>query len=321
MSHASSRQPGTPNALESRRGSGPLGALKAMAIFARVVECGSMSAAARELGMTASAVSQQIRALEQETGVALLHRSTRRLSLTAAGATFHEGCAEMLAAARRAEQRLAEQRDAPVGELRVSAPLSFSGQYLAPALAPLLRASPQLVLRIFAADERIDLIEARIDLAIRVGRPTDSSLVARPLAQWQEILCAAPAYLRHAGAPNEPEDLSRHTWLNLTPLGEPQTVELYRGKDVRRIRLLGRVASNSQASLLELTREGIGISRQVEPDVREEIASGRLVRVLPDWSFTPIGVWAVTPQREAQPAKVRHAIEALRLYLGGGSDE
>ena len=321
MDGASKQHPPASSPHETQRGAGPLGALKAMAIFARVVECGSMSAAARELGMTASAVSQQIRALEQETGVALLHRSTRRLSLTAAGATFFEGCAEMLAAARRAEQRLAEQRDAPVGELRISAPLSFSGQYLAPALAPLLRASPQLVLRIFAADERIDLIEARIDLAIRVGRPTDSSLVARPLTQWQEILCAAPAYLRQAGTPNEPEDLSRHTWLNLTPLGEPQTIELHRGKDVRRVRLLGRVASNSQASLLQLTHEAIGISRQVEPDVREDIASGRLVRVLPEWSFTPIGVWAVTPQREAQPAKVRHAIEALRLHLGGAAAE
>ncbi len=288
-----------------------------MAIFARVVSCGSMSAAARELGMSASAVSQQIRALESATGVALLLRSTRRLSLTAAGASFHEGCAEMLAAAQRAEQRLAEQRDAPVGELRIAAPLSFAGQYLAPALAPLLRASPRLVLRIFAADERIDLIESRIDLALRVGRPSDSSLVARPLARWEEIICAAPAYLRQIETLHAPEDLAQLAWLILTPLGEPQTLELQRGKESRRVRLSGRVASNSQASLLHLTREGLGLSRQVEPDVREDLASGRLVRVLPDWSFAPIGVWAVTPQREAQPAKVRHAIEALRLYLGG----
>ncbi len=275
-----------------------------------------MSAAARELGMTASAVSQRIRTLERDTGVVLLHRSTRQLSLTAAGASFFDGCAEMLAAARRAEQRLAEQRDAPVGELRIAAPLSFAGQYLAPALAPLLRASPDLQLRIFAADERIDLIESRIDLAVRVGRLADSTLVARPLAQWEETICAAPSYLGQAGFPREPEDLAALDWLILTPLGEPQTLELRRNKEVRCVRVGNRVASNSQASLLHLTREGFGLSRQIEPDVRDDLAAGRLVRVLPDWSFAPIGVFAVTPQREAQPAKVRHAIEALRLYLG-----
>lgn len=289
--------------------------LKAMATFARVVELGSMSAAAREMGMSTSAVSQTIRALEAQTGVALLHRSTRRLTLSAAGSGFYEGCAEMLAAAQRAEQRLAEQRDAPLGELRIAAPVSFAGAHLGIALAPLLRTNPQLSLRIFAADERIDLIEARIDLAIRVGRLADSSLVARPLAQWNELLCAAPGWLAQVGLPREPEDLAQLDWLLLTPLGEPQVLDLRRGTAQRQVRILGRNASNSQQALLALTRAGLGISRQVEPDVAADLASGALVRVLPEWSLPPIGIWAVTPQREAQPAKVRHAIEALRQSL------
>jgi len=293
--------------------------LRRMAIFARVVDCGSMSAAARELEMTTSAVSQQIRALEQSTGVTLLHRSTRRLTLSEAGVGFYQGCAEMLAAAARAEQRLAELRDAPVGELRVAAPASFAGEHLAPALADLLRAHPRLQLRIFAGDERIDLIEARIDLAIRVGRLADSSLVARPLAQWPELLCAAPAYLAQFPSLKSPEDLSAVEGLVLTPLGEPQTIELSRGDEIRRVRFAGRIAGNNQQALLQFTRQGLGVSRQVETDVAADLASGRVMRVLPEWSLAPVGVWAITPQREAQPAKVRHAIEALRQYLAGRS--
>jgi len=166
--------------------------LRRMAVFARVVEAGAMSAAARELGMTASAVSQQIRQLEQETGVVLLHRSTRRLGLTEAGAVFLQGCQAMVQAAQQAEQNLAELRDEPVGDLRIAVPLGFAGEHLSAALAPLLVRHPQLALRVFADDARVDLIEMRIDLAIRVGRLSDSSLVARPLAAWPELLCAAP---------------------------------------------------------------------------------------------------------------------------------
>ncbi|GAA5175788.1 LysR family transcriptional regulator [Niveibacterium umoris] len=289
--------------------------LRAMAIFARVVDTGSMSAAARALGLSTSAVSQQIRALEADTGVVLLHRSTRRLTLTAAGSGFYEGCAEMLAAAERAEQRLAEQRDAPVGELWVTAPMSFASAHLGPALAPLLRANPQLTLRVFATDARLDLIESRIDLAIRVGALSDSSQVARRLAQWQGVLVASPAWISQNAPVREPEDLTRADFLLLTPLGEPQEVVLSRGGDVRRLRLKGRIASDSQQTTLALARLGLGIAREVDADVGDDLARGALARVLPEWTLPPVGVWAVTPQRDAQPAKVRHAIEALRHYL------
>lgn len=290
--------------------------LKRMAIFARVVETGSMSAAARALGLSPSAVSQQMRALETHTGVALLHRSTRRLSVTTAGAAYYESCAEMLAAAARASQRLAEQRDAPVGELRIAAALWFAAEYLAPALAPLLRANPELKLRLFASNERVDLVEARIDLAIRVGRLDDSSLVARPLARWEEVVLAAPAYLAAKGVPTDPEELASHAWLILTPLGDPQQLSFQRGEERRVVKVSGRISGNADEALLALAREGMGLTRNVLPKVAADLASGQLVRVLPTWSLAPIGVWALTPQREAQPAKVRHAIEALRLHMG-----
>jgi len=296
--------------------------LKRMAVFARVVEAGAMSAAARELGMTPSAVSQQIRQLEEETGVVLLHRSTRRLGLTEAGAVFFQGCQAMVQAAQQAEQGLAELRDEPVGELRIAVPLGFAGEHLSAALAPLLLAHGQLALRLFADDARVDLIEMRIDLAIRIGRLADSSLVARPLATWPEVLCAAPAYLAGAGMPQQPADLLRHDWLMLSVLEEPQWLELHGPQgELERLRLEGRVASNNANSLKHMALGGVGITRQPLQDVAAELADGRLQRLLPDWRLPDLGVYAVTPRREAQPAKVRFAIEALRRYLAPGEQQ
>lgn len=291
--------------------------LRPMALFAQVIQAGSMSAAARELGMTASAVSQQIRALETDLGVTLLHRSTRRLSLSEAGAVFLEGCRAMVDAARDAEQRLADLRDAPVGELRLTAPADFARSHLAPALAPWLLSHPGLALRLFATDERIDLIEHRIDLAIRVGRLPDSSLVARRLGTWEEILCASPAYLARRGVPQQPADLPAHDWLSLTVLSEPVHVELT-GPDGRseRLRLEPRLSGNSASALRELALAGLGIVRQPLRDVAEALREGRLVRLLPAWRLPELGVFAITPRRDEQPAKVRQAIEALRRYLG-----
>ena len=189
--------------------------IKRMALFATVVDKGSMVAAAEVLGMTPSAVSQQIRKLEQSTQVSLLHRTTRKLTLTEAGASFYQNCAQILALAQQAEQRLAELRDAPVGELRIAAPVGFSGRLLTDALAPLLRAHPGLKLRLFFHDEQIDLIEQRIDLAIRVGPQEDSSLVARHLGDWPMLLCVAPSYLARCGLVTSPEQLSGLDWLSL----------------------------------------------------------------------------------------------------------
>lgn len=296
--------------------------LRQMAVFAQVIQAGSMSAAARELGLTASAVSQQIRQLETDLGVTLLHRSTRRLSLSEAGAVFLDGCQSMVAAARGAEQRLADLRDAPVGELRLTAPADFARSHLAPALAPWLLDHPRLTLHLLASDERIDLIEHRIDLAIRIGRLPDSSLVARRLGTWEEVLCAAPSYLARRGLPREPADLAGHDWLSLSVLAEPVHVELAVADGrVERLRLEPRLASNSASALRELALAGLGIVRQPLMGVADELRRGQLVRLLPGWVLPELGVFAITPRRDEQPAKVRQAIAALRSYLAGMAAE
>ncbi|ALN87028.1 bacterial regulatory helix-turn-helix, lysR family protein [Lysobacter capsici] len=289
--------------------------LKRMALFARVVELGSMSAAARELDMTPSAVSQQLRQLEAETGVVLLHRSTRKLTTTEIGQAYYEDCAAMLHAARNADGRLGDLRDEPRGELRIAVPVGFAS-HLAPALAPLLRAYPALSLRVFADDRQIDLIAERIDLAIRVGRLADSNLIARRMAEWRHLLVAAPEYAREHGLPRTPEELAQHPMLILSVMNQPEYVDMHRdGEPARRVRVGGRIVSNSSRTLMEMMLQGLGIVRLPEPDAAPLLADGRAVRVLPEWSMPPLGVFAVTAQRDAQPAKVRMAIAALQAYL------
>lgn len=290
--------------------------LNRMVVFATVVEKGTMAAAAEVLGMSASAVSQQIRRLEAGTQVSLLHRTTRKLTLTEAGAAFYRSCAQVLELARQAEQRLAELRDAPVGELRIAAPVGFSGRPLTDALAPLLQAHPGLSLRLFFHDESIDLIEQRIDLAIRVGHLEDSSLVARHLGDSPLLLCAAPAYLARRAPLRRPEQLLELDWLSLSQ-ERFHTLDLrHAGSgEQQRLRMESRVVCNNIVSLRHFTQAGMGISVQPEAEVRAELADGRLQVLLPEWKLPPLGIYIVTPRRDAQSAKVRYAIEALRHTL------
>jgi DNA-binding transcriptional LysR family regulator len=289
--------------------------LRRMAIFAAVVEHRSLSAAARALGTSTSAISQQLRRLERDGGVTLLHRTTRRLSLTEAGERFHADCAVMVSAARQARAQLAMSRDAPVGELRLAATVGFA-RHVAPALGGLLSAHPQLTLRLLVDDARIDLVRSRIDLAIRFGGLPDSSWVARRLGAMEVWLMAAPAYLARHGLPQQPQDLQQHQWLGFASDGRPPPLRLLDADGQPQVlRLPPRISSNNQLSLQQLCVAGLGVARLSHVDAADDLRAGRLQRVLAPWVADPLPVWAVTPQRDAQPAKVRHALDALHGYL------
>ena len=305
---------------------------KPYAVFAETVAAGSMSGAARRLGMSPSAVSQIIRALELQSGVTLLHRSTRKLALTEAGERCYPHCCRMLDAARAAADLLVQARDAPTGELRVAAPVGFA-DHIAPALASLLAMAPQLRLRLLVDDAMIDLIDARIDIAIRVGRLSDSSWVARRLCEFEMILCAAPAYIERHGMPSTPNELVDHQWLAFAR----QTVDtaqdsatsgiaaerlstlsldLYGADDEREQLQVGvRIVSNNQFALQQMCENGLGLARLARADVMPALARGALVRVLPQWRFKAMPVTAITPRRDGEPAKVRRAVESLKRYF------
>jgi len=290
--------------------------LKRMAMLATVVEHGSMRRAARSLGLTPSAVSQQIRHLEQETGVTLLRRSTRHLALTDAGDAFYQGCAEMVAAARSAHERLAALHETVVGELSVSAPIGFAAAHLTNALLPILEQHPSLTLRLVATDDQLDLLKERIDISITIGTsPPATSLVRRHLADWENVLVASPAYLAAHGTPRRVSDLAAHTFITLPPWHHPADVLAGPKGQRHRIQITPRVVSNNQHTIRQLALAGVGLSFHVVPEIAEEIAAGRLKRVLPDWSLPRLGVDALMPPRSTQPAKVRAALDALSSYL------
>lgn len=291
--------------------------LKRMAVLATVVDCGSFVAAARQLKTTTSAVSQQVRALERDMGVTLLHRSTRKMSLTPAGEHFHTGCAAMLAAARSAHDGLQRLRDAPQGELRIAAPVGFA-RHIGPALAPLLAAHPELTLHLQVEDGFTDLVDARIDLAIRFGRLPDSTWVAQRIGTKSLGLYAAPAYLARCGVPATLDELSAHDWLLLQPgTGTSQTLKLTIDATTQPVHVpvRARASSNNQLSLQQLCEAGLGLAMLSGSDVGDPPPPDRLLKLMPALRLPELPVHAVTPQRDAQPAKVRHAIAALKAHL------
>lgn len=289
--------------------------LKRMAVFAEVVAAGSLTAAARRLGMTPSAVSQHLRQLEAALGLALLHRSTRKLTLTEAGARYIDGCSAMVTAARAADQALARHRDEPEGELRIAAPIGFGG-LLAQALAP-LRNHPKLTLRLLLDDALIDLIEARVDIALRAGSLPDSSLVARQLGRMGAQMCAAPSYLAERGWPQGPQDLAAHDWLGGRPSSHgTETLVLHNpAGEQATVQVTRRACASQVTALHALCVAGWGISVVVSEDDRRALADGRLLPVLPQWQLPDLSVYAITPRRGEQPAKVRHALALLAAHF------
>lgn len=267
--------------------------------------------------MTPSAVSQHIRQLERGAGVRLLHRSTRQLSPTPAGQRFYLQCAAVAEAAQRARAELASEQ-APSGELRLSAPVGFA-RHAGPALGPWLARFPQLRLRLLLDDAAIDLVQSRVDLALRFGPQADSAWVARPLASTPNWLCAAPAWLRANRRPDHPAELAGAGWLSLSQAERSELIFHWQSADgaqAYELQAQPRWISNHQGAVQQLCEAGLGLAVLSALDVTEALAQGRLCRLLPDWEMGRLDIWALTPQRDALPAKVIQALDELRAYFG-----
>lgn len=296
--------------------------LKRMAVFAAVVEQGSMSAAGRRLDMTPSAISQHIRQLEREAGVTLLHRSTRQLALTDVGRRFYVQCAQMCEAASRAHAELDAERQEPSGELRMSAPAGFT-LHAAPALGDWLARHPALRLHLLLDDATIDLIQARVDLALRFGTLADSNWVARHLGRSDTLLCASSHWLKTWQSawgkhPSHPSELAQAPWLDLAHSEHSRTELHWRhglSGETCHLQVLPQMVSNHRATVQQFCEAGLGVAVLSAHDVATSLREGRLVRLLPEWDAGHLDIWAVTPQRDAQPAKVRQVIDVLRAYF------
>lgn len=295
--------------------------LKRMAIFATVVEQGSMTAAARLLGMSASAVSQQVRQLEAQAGLPLMHRTTRRLSLSDAGQRFYAQCAVMLQAARQARAELDAERDEPVGELRIAAVLGLAAP-LGRALAPLLHAHPQLRLQLLLDDSHSDLVAERVDIAIRLGELPDSHWVARTLGTLPWWICAAPALAQGRPWPSNPQALQAWPWMarnigttNNNSTSASMQLQHRHSGEVVMLHTAPRIISNQQYALQQLCSEGLGLARLFSLEVADQVRSGQLLRLLPDWDCGSLRISALTPERQALPARVRLALATLQAHF------
>ena len=297
--------------------------LTALKVFRAVAANGGFAAAARQMNLSPAAVSKNVAELEAHLKVRLINRTTRSMSLTEAGEVYWQRLERILDDLEAADAALTSMQQGPSGLLRVSAPLTLALTCLTPAIPAFLQRYPDLRLELLLQDGRQDLIAEGIDLALRGSdRVADSGLVARPLLILEHVLCAAPAYLRQRAPINRPEQLTEVDWISLNTSNHLNHLTLS-GPDgeVCKLRLEPRVAANGMLAVRQFTLDGLGVSYQPLPEVRDALNDGRLQQLLPEWRIPGLGIYAVTPRREAQPAKVKVAIEALRRAFATDGDE
>lgn len=292
--------------------------LGAMAVFAQVVEAEGFSAAARQLGVAKSSVSKQVSRLEDELGVRLLNRTTRRLSLTEAGRTFFQGCQRVVAEASAAESAVTHLGAAPRGRLNVGAPMSFGLRHISPVLPLLLGRCPELTVDLALNDRFVDLVEEGFDVGVRIAHLKDSSLVARRLAPSRNVLCAAPEYLAAHGMPRTVEDLTAHECLLYSYQASGGKWRFVGPGGRREMRVRGRLRANSGESLLAAALAGYGIVRLPTFICGDALRDGRLIRLLPEWGDPQeTAINAIYPASRNLSPKVRVFIDFLVEQFGG----
>lgn len=293
-----------------------LGSDTPMALFQLVAGKGSLSAAARELGISTSAVSKRLARLEQHLGVRLLHRTTRRLSLTDEGEIYLKAASRILSDIGDLEQRVGSRRVAPQGLIRVNATFGFGRRHVAPGLLEFVRRYPEVQVQLDLSDRPLSLVEDGYDIGIRVGAPGDTALVARKLAGNHRVVCGAPSYLRVHGAPRTPRDLAGHDCLIIRQDGADYALWRFAsGGRTETIRVRGSLASNDGEVVRDWAIAGHGLILRSWWDVADAVARGKLVTVLDGYRTPEANVYAVYPVPRNLPAKVRLLVDFLGQFL------
>lgn len=294
----------------------PGGPLSDLAVFAAVAETEGFSAAARRLGVSKAMVSVALARLETRLGVRLIRRTTRRVSLTEAGASALPHVQRALLAARDAEEAATQALTSPRGSLRVNAPMSFGLLHVVPALSAFAKSYPEIRVDLVLDDRLLDLAEGGFDLAVRIGALADSGLFGARVGRSRNVIAAHPDYLARAGTPTVPDDLTQHAALtySLSPTGSRWT--LSRGTRAETVRVSGPLQANNSLALHRALKEGLGLARIPLFIVGEDLAAGRLLEVLPDWHSPELGIHVLTTARDDMPRKTRAFIDFFRDYLG-----
>ena len=286
--------------------------LTPMLTFVRIVECGSLSAAARALGRSLPAVSRSLNLLEARLGERLLQRTTRSLALTDAGTEFYERCRRLVAEIDEAEASVTARKLEPRGLLGVTAPLLFGRMHVAPVVSAYLQRYPHAAVNLLLTDRDVKLVEEGLDLAVRIGELADSSLVAHRLGTVARIVCAAPAYLERKGRPRAPQDLGKHECLRSTGLAPGRDWRFVVDGRAVRIPVDARLVTNDGGAAIQAAEQGLGLVMVLAYQVAEQLERGRLVRVLKRFEPEPLPVSALYPSGRLMPAKLKGFLEILR---------
>lgn len=284
--------------------------------FSSLIKLGSLSAVARDFDVTPSAASKWLSQLEQRLGVRLIHRTTRRLSLTSEGEAYLLGSRRILAEINDLEQAISSTRTAPKGLLKVNATLGFGRSYIAPIISKFERAYPDLEVQLLLTDRPMSLAEEAIDVGIRFGEPPDARVIAKKIATNRRRIFAAPSYLKAHGHPLTPNDLTTHNCLILRQ--DDSAYGLWRfskGKKNQTIKVRGTMSSNDGEVVLNWALDGHGILMRSEWDATRFLRSGRLESILEDYELPSADIYAVYSQKQNLAAKIRVFIEFLSKQL------
>jgi len=292
-----------------------------LAFFCLLVKQGSLAATARELNLTPPAVSRRLSQLEERLGVRLLNRTTRRISLTSEGDVYFQNALRILSDIDEMERLVSSSRKAPKGLLRVNAPLGFGRSYIGPAISAFTKSYPDVEVQLHLTDRPISLPDEAIDVSIRFGDMPDSRLIAKKIAVNRRLLCASSAYLRAAGRPAYPHDLTQHQCIVLRQNESAYgNWRLSRGKQTDTIKVHGKLSTNDGEVALNWALDGHGILMRAEWDVAKYLRSGRLERILADYDTPSADIYAVYLERLNLSAKVSYFVEHLRDYLSRHAD-
>ncbi|MCV6621335.1 MAG: LysR family transcriptional regulator [Cellvibrionaceae bacterium] len=281
--------------------------------FVQVAEDGSFTSAAQKLGISTAQVSRLVSALEHRLNVKLMYRTTRKVSLTHEGEAFYGHCRNLIDGLEAAEHSISHQQDSPRGKIKLTAPVNFADRRLAPALNDFLLKHPDIEIDAYFTNRQIDLVDEGYDLAIRLGKLEDSSLIAKRLSHRNSYLCAAPEYLSTHGTPEKLSDLKSHNCL----AGSLNHWRFLEDGSYKNIRVKGRAKYNSGEALLDAALKGLGIVQLPDYYVNNHLRQGRLQSFLNNFQDHSEGVWCVYPSRKYLSPRIRVLIEFLSERLSG----
>jgi len=289
-----------------------------LGFFSVLVAAGSLSAAAREQGITTPAVSKRLAQMETRLGVSLVNRTTRRMSLTAEGELYLERARTILGEIDDMEQMLGLSKSTPSGQLRVNATLGFGRSHIAPVISRFVRKYPRVDVRLQLSVDPPPLSEDAFDVCIRFGPPPDARIIARHIAPNRRLLCASPAYVTRNGEPKVPADLAQHNFISIRQGDEAYgLLRLARGRGahVESVKVRGNLTTNDGEIAVSWALDGHGILLRAEWDIERYLRSGRLVALLPQYHTPNADIYAVYPQRHQASARVRAFVDFVALSL------